>query len=81
VLVDRVPKTQLSCDSISEPVEYRQAVGSLWCGGQPDQLAGPYVIKEPLIRRRSSMVEFVDDHDIKVIGRKIGEIGALQSLN
>ena len=70
LLVDRVPQPQLGGDAIVEPVQDRQAVAALGCRGQAEQLDRVDVVEQPAVRRRSGVVELVDDDDVEVVGRQ-----------
>ena len=67
LLIDRVPQPQLGGDAIVEPVQDRQPVAALRCGGQAEQLDGGEVVEHPFVRGGGGVMELVDDHDVEVI--------------
>ena len=81
LLVDGVPEAQLGGDAIVEPVQDRQTVAALRCGGEAEQLDGGEVVEDAFVRGRGGVVELVDDDDVEVIGRQRGEVAGVEALD
>ena len=66
LLVDRVPHSQFGCDTPVEVAQHVEPVGTLRGGGHPEQFAWRQVLQQHPVRRRRSVMELVDDHDVEV---------------
>ena len=66
LLVDRVPQPQLGGDASVEVAEDVEPVGALRRRRKPEQLTRVDVLEDPLVRRRSRVMELVDDDDVEV---------------
>ena len=66
LLIDGVPQAQLGGDASVEEVQYGEAVGAFRGGGEAEQLPRAELLEEGPVRRRSGVVELVDDDDVEV---------------
>jgi hypothetical protein len=62
-------------------VEEREAVGALGGGGEGEELERLDVVEEVLVGARRGVVELVDDDDVEVVGREVGEAGGVEALD
>src|SRR5262249_22831369 len=81
LLVDRIPEPQLRRNAVVEPVEDRQAVAALGSGGEPEQLDGNEVVKYSRVRGGRGMVKLVDDDNVEMLGREVGEVAGVEALD
>ena len=81
LLIDGLPESQFGGDAVVEPLEDRDAVAALRCGGQTEQFDGLEVIEDAAVGRCGRVVKLIDDHDIEVIRRQRVEIAGMQALD
>src|SRR6185312_11428692 len=80
VLFDRVPQTKLSSDPVIEPVQDRQAIGTLRRRGKAEQLPWREVLEQRAVRRGGSMVKLIDDHHVEVVSIQMLQVGRAEAL-
>ena len=81
LLVDGVPESQFSGDSIVEPLQQRQAIAALRGCRQPQQLHRRDVFEERGVGRGRRVVEFVDDDDVEVMRVEVAQTARTEALN
>ena len=81
VLVNRIPEPQLRRNPITEPAQHRQAIASLRCGREAEELPRRYMLKQPPVGRRRRMMKLVDDDDVEVVPCEMGKPGRVEALD
>ncbi len=81
LLVDGIPQPKFGSDPVVEPLQDREAVASLRCRGQAEQLDRTNVIEQSLVGRRGCVVELVDDDHVEVIWCQVIEVAGVEALD
>ena len=66
LLVNRVPNTEFGGNASVEVPKNVEAIGTLRRRGHSKKLSRRNALQEHLVRRSSSVMELVDDHDIEI---------------
>ena len=81
LLVDRVPYAEFGGNASVEVPQDVEAIGALGRGGHPKELSRCDALQKHLVRRCSSVMELVDDHDIEMRRVDRFEPGSVEALN
>ena len=81
MLVNRIPEPQLRRDPIAEPAEHRQAVAPLRRGGEAEELPRRHMLEQPPVGRRRRMMKLIDDDNVEVVAREMGEPRRVEALD
>jgi hypothetical protein len=72
-VVERLPEAEIGCDSPVEVMEDASSVGALGRCGEADEDPRLHVREEFLVRVGGRGMKLVDDDDIEVVGRELGD--------
>ena len=81
LLVDRVPHAKLGGNPSVEVTQDVEAVGALGRGGHPQKLSRRHALQKHLVRRCSSVMELVDNHDVEMRRVDRFQSGAVETLD
>src|SRR5215207_7426135 len=63
-----------------EPLEDALPIRPVWRSGEPEENARPKMVQEPFVRRRRSVVEFVDNDHVEGIRRDVCQVELRERL-